>query len=67
MSDLKVGVVIPAAGRGTRLGGPVPKQYHKILVSLPHFYGNIITSKNVLFIINVSQFKLDGGFNKLFL
>ncbi|XP_054290895.1 D-ribitol-5-phosphate cytidylyltransferase-like [Macrosteles quadrilineatus] len=31
MSDLKVGVVIPAAGRGTRLGGPVSKQYRKIL------------------------------------
>lgn len=33
MVDFNVGVVIVAAGLGTRLGGSIPKQYYKILVS----------------------------------
>uniref|UniRef100_A0A1B6HQV0 Uncharacterized protein n=1 Tax=Homalodisca liturata TaxID=320908 RepID=A0A1B6HQV0_9HEMI len=32
MVDFNVGVVVAAAGSGTRLGGSVPKQYHRILI-----------------------------------
>jgi len=32
MIDFEVGVVLPAAGTGERLGGQAPKQFFKILV-----------------------------------
>lgn len=38
MVDFSVGVVIAAAGSGSRLGGSTPKQYCKVLVSFIFFY-----------------------------
>ncbi|XP_046683756.1 D-ribitol-5-phosphate cytidylyltransferase-like isoform X1 [Homalodisca vitripennis] len=63
MVDFNVGVVVAAAGSGTRLGGSVPKQYHRILdkplmfYPLETFLDNLWVTRVALVVDNVEKVK----------